>query len=82
MKFMVQFQLHPGKKNQVADLFELRGPNRNAGVKFLGAWIGNRSDVAFVLVDGEQESLVENVARGWSEHGIFQIHPVVDIEQF
>lgn len=82
MKFMVEFHYKPGTKNKIAEVFELRGPNRHPGVKFLGAWIGSRSDLAFVLVEGDEESHVQDAARAWSELGTHQIHPVTDIEQF
>lgn len=82
MKFMVEFHFHPGTKSRVADLFELRGPNRHPGVKFLGAWIGSQSDLAFVLVEGDDASRVAEAARAWHELGKHQIYPVTDVEQF
>jgi hypothetical protein len=62
--------------------FEQEGPNRNPGVKFRGAWIGSHSDRIFVLAEAAEQSLVEDVARSWSEFGRHQIHPVTDIEQY
>ncbi len=63
MKFMVEFELQPGTRNQAVEAFERRGPNRNPGVKFEGAWVGSRSDVAFVLVDGVDEGHVAKAAE-------------------
>jgi Protein of unknown function (DUF3303) len=82
MKFIVEYHLKPGSKNKVVELFEQRGPNRNPGVKFQGAWIGQTADIAFVLTESEDLALVESVAKTWSEHGSYEIHPVIDVEQF
>ena len=82
MKFMVEFRLKPGAKNKAVETFEQRGPNRNPGVTFLGAWFGNHSDVAFVLVDGEDEAHVAKVAESWAAFGNAQIHSVNDIQQY
>ena len=76
------YLLKPGNKDQVVDRFELRGPNRNPGVAFRGAWIGKRSDLVFVLCESDDEALVENVAQKWSEFGGYQIHAVTDVEQY
>ena len=82
MKFMVEFRLKPGAKNKAVEAFEQRGPNRIQGVTFEGAWIGNHSDVAFVLVDSEDEAHVTKVADLWSEFGQPQIHQVIDVQQY
>jgi len=82
MKFMVEFQLQPGAKNQAVEVFEQRGPNRNPGVKFLGAWLGNQSHVAFVLVEGEDEAHVTKAAESWSAFGEARIHSVIDIQEY
>jgi hypothetical protein len=82
MKFIVEFRLKPGSKNKVMEIFETRGPSRNPGVLFRQAWIGTRSDLVFVLAESDSEPLVASVADSWSEHGDYQIHPVIDIEQF
>src|SRR5436309_3026979 len=79
MKFMVEFRFKPGGKNEVLEAFELRGPNRNPGVAFRGAWVGTQSDVAFVLVESGDQSLVEKTAQSWTEHGEFRITPVIDV---
>jgi hypothetical protein len=81
MKFMVEFRFKPGGKNDVLDAFELRGPNHNPGVTFRGAWIGSRSEVAFVLVESSDESLIEKASQSWADHGEYRITPVVDVEQ-
>jgi hypothetical protein len=82
MQFMVEFRLKPGAKSKAVETFEQRGPNRNPGVAFEKAWIGNHSDVAFVLVNSADEALVAKAAEQWSDFGQTQIHPVVDIQQF
>jgi hypothetical protein len=82
MNFMVQFSVKPGNKNKALDAFDNRGPNRNSGVTFRGGWIGAHSDVVFALVESSDESLVNEVARSWSELGEFRITEVVDVDQF
>lgn len=82
MRYMVEFQLKPGSRNRAVEAFEMRGPNRNPGVTFEGAWIGHHSDVAFVLVDSEDEAHVVKVAELWSEFGQPQIHQVLDVQQY
>jgi hypothetical protein len=82
MKYMVEFRLKPGLKNEVVDLFELRGPNRHPGVAFRGAWIGSQSDLVFILCESEDPAAVERACKPWLEHGDFTLHPVVDVEQF
>jgi hypothetical protein len=82
MKFMAQFRLKPGAKNKAVEAFEQRGPNRNPGVTFLGAWVGNHSDVAFVLVEGEDEAHVAKAAEAWVPFGEAQIHSVIDVQQY
>jgi Domain of unknown function (DUF3303) len=82
MKFMVEFPVRPGNKNKVLEAFEQRGPSRNPGVTFRGAWIGKDSDVVFALVESANESLVTSAAKSWTETGNFRITPVLDLEQF
>jgi hypothetical protein len=82
MRFIVEFRIKPGMKNQAVEAFEQRGPNRNPGVTFEGAWVGNHSDVAFVLVDSEDAAHVAKVAEAWNGFGEAQIHSVIDIQQF
>ena len=82
MKFIVEFRLKPGSKNKALEIFETRGPNRTPGVSFRQAWVGTKADLVFVLAESESESLVTNAAQSWREHGDYQIHPVIDIEQF
>jgi hypothetical protein len=82
MKYMVDVRLKPGEKNNLMESFEKLGPNRNPGVKFHGAWIGAHSDVIFVLGESESESLVEQACRAWNANGDFQIHAVIDVENF
>ena len=82
MKFIVEIQIKDGDKNKAVQAFEQRGPNRNPGVAFKGAWIGRSDDVAFVLVESGDEALVTAVAQSWSEIGDFRITQVIDLEQF
>jgi hypothetical protein len=82
MTFMVEFRIRPDKKNQAVSAFEQRGPSREPGMTFLGAWIGKASDVAFVLVESESESHVAKVAESWSAFGEARIHAVTDIQQY
>lgn len=82
MKFFVEFQIKDGDKNKAAAAFEQRGPNRNPGVAFKGAWIARNDDVAFVLVESADEALVAAAAQSWSEIGDSRITQVTDIEQF
>jgi len=82
MKFMVEFQLQPGIKNKAVEAFEQRGPNRNPGVRFVGAWVGTKDDVAFVLVESADEALVAKAGQSWSDFSQHQIYPVIDVQQF
>jgi len=82
MKFMVEFSIAPGNKNKAVQAFEQRGPNRNPGVTFHGAWIGKGSDAVFVLVESADESLVTSAAKSWTEFDGFRITQVIDVEQF
>ena len=82
MKFMVEFPVRPGNKNQVVEAFEQRGPNRNPGVTFQEAWIGKDDDVVFVLVDSSDESLVNAAAKSWTPTGNFRLTPVIELENF
>jgi hypothetical protein len=81
MKFMIEFRLKPGHKDEVLATFERVGPNRNAGVTFRGAWIATRSDTIFVLAEGDDESRVAEVASNWSEHGVATVHAVIAVDQ-
>lgn len=81
MKYMIEFRVKPGHKEKMLATFERIGPNRNAGVAFRGAWVGSRSDVIFVLAEGDDESRMAAVAQAWSQHGEATLHAVVDIEQ-
>jgi hypothetical protein len=81
MKFMVEFRFKPGGKDEILEAFELRGPNRNPGVTFRGAWVGSQADLAFALVESAHQSLVEKAAQSWDEHGEYRITPVIDVEQ-
>jgi hypothetical protein len=82
MRFMVEFRLKPGMKDQAVEYFEVRGPSRNPGVTLLGAWIGKDADVVFVLIEGANESQVEAAGQAWSEFGSFERFSVVDVEQY
>jgi hypothetical protein len=82
MKYMVQFQLKPGCKNKAMECFESRGPNRNPGVTFRGAWVGKDADVVFALVESEEESLVTTAGQSWGEFGTHQATAVLDIQQY
>jgi len=82
MKYMVKFQLQPGVKNKVVESFELRGPNRNPGVKFLGAWIGKETDVVFALVEADNDEHLAAGGDAWRQFGAFEVFPVTDVEQY
>src|SRR5262245_55904628 len=82
MKFLIEFQIKPGQKNKALEAFELRGPNRNPGVSFLGAWVGTQADVVFVLVKSSDEALVTAAADAWRELGEVRITQVIEIEQY
>ena len=82
MKCMVEFHLKPGAKEAAIQVFEQRGPNRNPGVTFRGAWIGTHSDIVFGLIECAHEAEVAQAAEAWRPHGEYTIHPVLDIEQY
>lgn len=82
MKYMVEFRLKPGAKEAALQTFEQRGPNRNPGVTFRGAWVGTHSNVVFALLESESDASVTQSAEAWRQHGEFTIHPVLDIEQY
>jgi hypothetical protein len=82
MKFFVEFQLKPGNKKQVMELFELRGPNRNPGVSLRGAWIGKSEEVIFVLAESEDEEQLVKAAQSWGSYGDYEITPVIDLDQY
>jgi hypothetical protein len=82
MQFMVEFRLKPGMKNRAVEYFEVRGPNRSPGVTLLGAWIGKEADIAFVLIEGTNEAVVDAASQAWSEFGSFERFAVVDVEQY
>lgn len=82
MHFIVECQLKAGTKNQAVAQFEKVGPNRHQGVTFRGAWIGAHKDVAFVVVESAEESLVTAAAKSWAGLDGFQITEVVNVEQF
>lgn len=81
MKFVVEFRLNAGSKNKVLEIFESKGPNRVPGVHFRHAWIGTKSNVVFVVAESDSEAQINAAAETWKEHGSYQIHPVIDIEQ-
>lgn len=82
MKFMVEIRLNPGGRNTAVAAFEERQPSRNRDVIVEGAWIGHHSEVAFVLVESEDEAHVAKAAELWSEFGQPQIHQVLDVQQY
>jgi hypothetical protein len=82
MKFFVEFQLKPGNKQKVLELFELQGPNRNPVVTLKGEWIGKNEEVIYVLAESEDETLLGNAAQAWGKFGNNEITPVIDLEQF
>jgi hypothetical protein len=81
MKFMVEFRLRPGHKEQVLAEFERVGPNRQDGVAFRGAWVGSHSDIIFVLAESADEARLAEVAKSWSVHGELTLHAVVDVNE-
>ena len=82
MKFLIEARLQPHSQRAVVEAFEKQGPNRTPGVQFVDAWIGTRSDVAFVVVDAANEGLVSDACQRWSSFAECTIHPVVDVEHF
>ena len=82
MKFIVELRLKPGSTNLAIDAFELRGPNRAAGVSFRAAWVSVGSEIVFALVESAEERLVQDACHSWAEVGASVIYPVVEIEQF
>jgi hypothetical protein len=82
MKYIVEFRVQPGNKNKAFEAFEQRGPSRNPGVAFRGAWIGKHEDVIFVLAESSDEALVREAAKTWSESGDFRLTEVIDVEQY
>jgi hypothetical protein len=81
---MVEFRLFPNSKFKALDVFELRGPNRNPGVTFRGAWVGvgEETDTVFALVESADRAAVDQSAISWQKFGSYSITPVVDVEQF
>ena len=82
MKYMVQFRLKPGAKNQAMEAFEAKGPNRTPGVSFLGAWVGAKSEVVFALLECADEAHLTQAGDAWSAFGQYDVTPVLDITQF
>jgi hypothetical protein len=82
MNYMVKFTLKPNSKNALMDHFDLRGPNRNPGVKFVNAWIGKDADVVFALVEGDREDQLQAAGASWSQFGEFEVFPVTDVQAF
>lgn len=82
MKFIACFQLKPGVKNQMADAFESRGPNRAPGVTFRGAWIGASEDVLFVLAEADDQAAIDAAGQNWRAFGDYELHRVIDVESF
>jgi hypothetical protein len=82
MKYLVEVHLNPGAKNQAIEAFEQRGPNRTPHIKFDKAWLGSRTEVAFIVVSSDSENHVAEACKAWSGFGTIKIHPVIDIEQY
>ena len=82
MKFFVEFELKPGNKEKLVEAFELRGPNRNPGVTFLGAWIGKNEEVIFVLAESPNDELLAKAAQSWGQYGDYQITPVIALDEY
>ena len=82
MKYMVELRLKSGVKNKALEAFEQRGPNRTPGVMLRGAWVADRKDLVFALLESADEALIAQAASSWSEFGDSQITSVHDIEQF
>ena len=81
MKFLVELRFQTGGKVKALEAFELRGPNRHPGVTFRGAWVATQSDVAYALVDSDDEGLVSKAAQSWAEQGDYRITQVIDVDQ-
>ncbi len=82
MKFFVQFKSKPDTKERALEAFEIRGPNRNPGVTFLGAWIGRNEDVIFVLAESIDEAHLVDAAKSWNKYGDYKITPVVAYDEY
>jgi len=82
MKYLLKMRLKPGSLDQAIEAFEQRGPSRNPGVIFRQGWIDTRSQIAFVIIESSDQSLVEKAALSWAEFGESEIHPVIDIDQY
>jgi hypothetical protein len=81
MKYMVEFQFPAERRDAILQRFEERGPNRNPGVKFRDAWIGERDHVIFVLVESADIAEVQSACCTWTDIGPAKITPVVAVEQ-
>ena len=83
MKFMVEFQLKPGRRNKAVEYFELRGPNRNPGVTLQGCVDRHaRRRRRLCSSKARTNRCVASAGQAWSEFGDYEIHPVIDIEQY
>jgi hypothetical protein len=82
MKFFIEFQLKPGNKKKVMELFEQQGPNRNPGVSLRGAWIGKNEEVIFVLAEAADEELLAKAGQVWRSYGDYEVTPVIDLDQY
>jgi hypothetical protein len=81
MKYMVEFPFPADQREPILRRFEERGPNRNPGVKFRDAWIGERDHVIYVLVESDDIAAVESACCSWADMGPAKITPVVGVEQ-
>jgi hypothetical protein len=78
---MVELRLKSGVKSKALEAFEQRGPNRTPGVTLRGAWVADRKDLVFALLESADEALIAKAASSWGEFGDSQITSVHDIEQ-
>ena len=82
MRYLVELQVKPQSINLILDQFELRGPNRVAGVHFRQAWISKKQDVIYALSDADNEAELLEACHHWDEFGTYRITEVVDIENY
>lgn len=81
MKYIIKYTLKPGCRDKLLDAFELHGPTRLPGISFQNAWFDTRSNVAFVLYEGQDEAVVQQVAEGVAAFATSEIHPVTSVDQ-
>lgn len=82
MKYFVQFKFKPGNKQKMMEAFELLGPNRNPGVRLLGAWIAKNEEAIYAIAESNDDDLLGKAAQFWGGFGDYEITPVIDLDQY